>query len=164
MLDDDEIVHSLHARVLNRDAAVVRVVENRGSHRINRTRARDDAEFKIHGSKFERHTFLALSQLAAGRTVEPVEPRYINKTIGGPTALVWRAEHNNTPEFINRVRAQILAHENATKGMRNKMNLCNIFIRAARIETFFDSHSGKCFYRVIARWVINICDEKIFID
>ena len=58
MLDDHEIVHAFHFRVLDRYAAVIRILEHRGRDRIDRAIARDNAELEIGRPEFERYAEL----------------------------------------------------------------------------------------------------------
>ena len=116
------ILHAFDFGSFHGDFAVIGAGKLGGEQKIDGLVAGNDSHRKIHWAKLVGDAIRAGAHLAAGWAVEPLEWRPATEAVDDFTALIGWAEHDGSAQAWNRMLAEILAQQNATHGVGDKMN------------------------------------------
>ncbi len=128
-----------------RHLAVVRAGNQHGENRVDRSVARNDAQFELRSLQPERVTFGSSAQLIPGRTINPLVKFDAAKFVGHLAAAARWREHNDPSKVWNFVIFEMLPQKDAAHGVGDEVNFFRMFdLRFQCVENLFGQFFDGC--------------------
>ena len=119
---DDVIGHAFDLCAFDRNSPVVLAGDHGGENRVQRPISGDHAEVEIDRAEPRRSALFVRAELLAGRSGDETVKVEISHCVDQFGALVWRRQHDDTPEIGPILHSDPAADEDPAERMRDEVH------------------------------------------